>query len=361
MASRREVNVNRPEHSWIPFYRELAGKLVKDGWRDRQGELVELMREMAGDEDVGVPAEMSGLKDPFMDPFSLYAAFNNSAKGQKKLLAIRRVKEFFGLESEILHANYYTPEVMSVWITFFGESGGDGRETEMHWDTFEFVMENDPFAELTDREKLQRLLEASFGVYGVAISSLSAACYWVNPFNYLHYETINGIVGAEAIKKTDDVETYLREFERAIATDTRPFPEINDEVYLRDREPLPLPRLWIVRGGRNEHAVSEFLAQNRVGIGFGLQDDDLSDHNTKNGIRSIYKERNPSANNQRVGQNVGQIANFILEMQVGDHVIMPDGDLVRCGAVVSKPYHAPHATYQNCPRHRMEGSHRAAA
>ena len=31
----REVNVNRPEHSWIPFYRELAEKLVKDDWRDR--------------------------------------------------------------------------------------------------------------------------------------------------------------------------------------------------------------------------------------------------------------------------------------------------------------------------------------
>ena len=38
MASRREVNVNRPEHSWIPFYRELAEKLVNDGWREGQEE-----------------------------------------------------------------------------------------------------------------------------------------------------------------------------------------------------------------------------------------------------------------------------------------------------------------------------------
>ena len=33
MLGRREVNVERPEHSWIPFYRELAEKLVEDGWR----------------------------------------------------------------------------------------------------------------------------------------------------------------------------------------------------------------------------------------------------------------------------------------------------------------------------------------
>ena len=37
MPGRREVNVERPEHSWIPFYRELARKLAR-GWlaEDRQ-------------------------------------------------------------------------------------------------------------------------------------------------------------------------------------------------------------------------------------------------------------------------------------------------------------------------------------
>ena len=46
MASRREVNVNRPEHSWIPFYRELAEKLADpvENWRGRQGELVGVMK-----------------------------------------------------------------------------------------------------------------------------------------------------------------------------------------------------------------------------------------------------------------------------------------------------------------------------
>ncbi len=349
MSDRREVNVERPGHSWIPFYRELAEKLVdpEENWRGRQVELVGLMREMASDENVGVPAELAELQDPFLDPFSLYASFNNSARGQKKLLAVRRIKEFFGLESEILHADYYTPEVMSVWMTFFGETEGYGREMEIHWDTFEFVYRNDPFAKSTDRDQLQRLLEGSLSVYGVAISSLSAACYWVNPEKYLHHATINGIVGQEVIKETDGAATYLKEFERAFVMDPRPLPEINDEIYLRDREPLPHPKVWLVRGGRGEHAVDEFLAQSRVGIGFGLQDDDLSDQKTRNGIRSIYKDRNPSANNQRVGQNAGQVANFILEMQVGDHVIMPDGDLLRCGAVISKPYRKPGVAYEN--------------
>ena len=31
MSGRREVNVERPEHSWIPFCRELGAKLVNVG------------------------------------------------------------------------------------------------------------------------------------------------------------------------------------------------------------------------------------------------------------------------------------------------------------------------------------------
>ena len=40
MAGRREVNVSRPEHSWIPFYRGLGRELIEGGWRERQEELV---------------------------------------------------------------------------------------------------------------------------------------------------------------------------------------------------------------------------------------------------------------------------------------------------------------------------------
>lgn len=36
MSDRREVNVERPEHSWIPFYRELARELVEGGWREKE-------------------------------------------------------------------------------------------------------------------------------------------------------------------------------------------------------------------------------------------------------------------------------------------------------------------------------------
>ena len=69
------MDVNRPEHSWIPFYRELAEKLVKDGWREKQGELVGVLKEMRA-AGLPVPKPLSELPVDHIDPFTFFAAFN---------------------------------------------------------------------------------------------------------------------------------------------------------------------------------------------------------------------------------------------------------------------------------------------
>ncbi len=75
--------------------------------------------------------------------------------------------------------------------------------------------------------------------------------------------------------------------------------------------------VWIVRGGRNAHAVATFLERRYAGIGFGLEDDDLSVLSDADEIRNLYQERNPS------GSSSSQIIQFCLEMKPGDYVIMP--------------------------------------
>ena len=74
MSDRREVNVERPEHSWIPFYRELAEKLVNDGWRERQGVLVGMLQEM--DVNGGLLPSFKEQLETDMDPFTIFATFH---------------------------------------------------------------------------------------------------------------------------------------------------------------------------------------------------------------------------------------------------------------------------------------------
>ena len=349
MSDRREVDVNRPEHSWIPFYRELAKKLADpaEGWRERQEELMDLMREMALDENLGVPEGVARSEDPFLDPFSLFAAFNNSSRGEKRLLTIQRVGEFFELNSTVLHADFYVPEIYSGQILYFAGVDGYRNDVDKHWDLFEFVFDADPFDDARDMEKLIRLMDFSLNVKNVGMAKLSSAFYWINPYQFLEYKTIEGIVGKDVIKSDDDASTYLEGLARARQIDRRPLPEINIEVYLRDHLTATRPKVWVVRGGRDEDAVDRFVPQNRVGIGFGMGGVNLSVFANRREIANAYREANVDANNRSVGQNVRQIENFILDMKVGDYVIMPVGDQIRYGAITSRPYHDPSVGYEN--------------
>ena len=42
-----------------------------------------------------------------------------------------------------------------------------------------------------------------------------------------------------------------------------------------------------------------------------------------------------------------KLKHFIVDMKVGDYVMMPVGEHVRYGAVTSKPYHNPDVVYEN--------------
>ena len=85
----------------------------------------------------------------------------------------------------------------------------------------------------------------------------------------------------------------------------------------RDEGSNRSPNLWIVRGGADAHAVSAFFEQGYAGIGFGLQDDDLSLLNSADEIRTLYLERNPG------GSSSNQVIQFCLGMKPGDYVVMP--------------------------------------
>lgn len=352
MAGRREVNVDRPEHSWIPFYRELAEKLVdlEENWRGRQDELVELMREMALDADLGVPEGVARSQDPFMDPFSIFATFNNSSKGEKRLLTIQKIRNFFEIDAKILHTDYYVPEVYSGQMMYFNGVSGYENAVQIHWDTFECIRVSNPFDSISDKNEMIKLINASLAVTNVKMPKLSSALYWINPENFLRYDTINGRLGETAVNDEDYAENYLDGLARVREIDERPFPEINDEIYLRSHESVAPPRIWMVRGGRQQHAVSEFLSSGRVGIGFSLGGVDLSGIKSRREIRRMYAEQNEGADSRQVGQNASQVASFVLDMKIGDFVIMPEQDRLRLGAVTSRPYREVDRSYENSRR-----------
>lgn len=112
--------------------------------------------------------------------------------------------------------------------------------------------------------------------------------------------------------------------------------------------------MWVVRAEFGKF-TNHFISKGFVGIGW-LPDDDLTHVTNREGIRTLYKTRYPNdTSNVVIGQQVGQIARFALEMQSGDYVITPavQSGRLHYGVVSSEPSYSYHAGDDGCHyRHR---------
>lgn len=102
--------------------------------------------------------------------------------------------------------------------------------------------------------------------------------------------------------------------------------------------------------------TNHFLKGGYVGIGW-LMDDDLTEIASRDQIYPLYKTAYPNdTSNVVIGQQVGQIARFLLEIQPGDYVITPaqDTELLYYGVVEEAPYFYSDASDGCYYRHRKK-------
>lgn len=116
---------------------------------------------------------------------------------------------------------------------------------------------------------------------------------------------------------------------------------------------MTAPSVWCVRANYGQYA-DRFVAGGYAAIGWGLPD--LSSATSRQEIDRLYRATYPDETSAAViGQQVGQIARFRLEIRPEDIVITPgrDTDLLFWGDVQENPYFF--APIDDCPfRHRLK-------
>jgi predicted Mrr-cat superfamily restriction endonuclease len=86
-----------------------------------------------------------------------------------------------------------------------------------------------------------------------------------------------------------------------------------------------MPELFCVRAEFGNY-TNHFLKGNYIAIGW-LSDTDLARIKNRDELYPIYKREHPEdTSNVVIGQQVGQIARFLLEIEAGDYVITPSSD-----------------------------------
>ena len=121
-----------------------------------------------------------------------------------------------------------------------------------------------------------------------------------------------------------------------------------------------MTRVWCVRGEYGRFA-QDFVHGGYVAVNW-LNDIDLSNIKTRDELYPLYKKAYPQdTSNIVIGQQVGQIARFLLEIQPGDYVITPaaDTEWLHYGKVLSNPTYVYADGKDSCPyrqRRRIEWS-----
>jgi predicted Mrr-cat superfamily restriction endonuclease len=108
------------------------------------------------------------------------------------------------------------------------------------------------------------------------------------------------------------------------------------------------PNLYCVRANFGQY-TDHFVNGGYIAAGW-LDEADLTNVTDRGQLEQLFRKDQPTEASQYViGQQVGQIARFLLEMKSGDYVITPteDPEYLRYGQLKDKPYHA--APTDGCP------------
>ena len=170
--------------TWMPFYTELAKKLLK--YKNDRKPLVDwiysdlsAVKGNGGKSLVNYIKEQDGSQVKDIDPFSVFAIFNRNTTHLKRMEFLSLFKKHFEVEAEVPIDFDGVPTVDSRRSFFFHWELDRKHEINDQWDLFEKA--------ITDAD-----IEVSFNKVlnnGMAKNSLTMVLYWIAPSRFMSLDS----------------------------------------------------------------------------------------------------------------------------------------------------------------------------
>lgn len=167
--------------SWIPFYQELAEKLLE--YSDNRTPLIEFVY---SNEGLLTYVEYLHNEDNThfhdIDPFSFFAIFNRQISDDNRKEIIIRIKKYFGIKAEIPEDFAGIPVVNNQrsfyihWGDFVSESCNN------IWNLFVSFMKSSSF-----NEEFNELINRK----GMGIAMATIPLFWIKPYDFLALDSRN--------------------------------------------------------------------------------------------------------------------------------------------------------------------------
>lgn len=224
--------------TWIPFFEELATKLVS--WRDRQSELIGFLESLRETGLVITPLQDRDAQGERMlvdelDPFTFLGVVNRGITFEQRLGITSAMKKHFGLEAAVPSDFDGIPTLMNMsswFMRYKAERSPDS--VNRFWDLLELALQPDPL----DAPAFLEALDAVLALPGININ-ITMGLFWIRPNIFLSLDRhMRSILGIKLPPKGLNAAFYSSTVEEALRSRQDQTPAaLSHAVWLEQRGP----------------------------------------------------------------------------------------------------------------------------
>ena len=258
---------------WIPFYEEIADKLVV--FRTRQQELVQFLEKLRADGLTITPLEdkdETGRRFPLaeIDPFTFFGSFNRGIVEETRIQILKAAKSNFGVAAAVPSAFTGVPVLRNVNSWFFAyQADRKPSDVDRLWEVFVRALGPTPLSDSGFAQAFDKALE----VRNTNVN-LTMGLYWIRPQQFLSLDgPMREYLHIKLPKDGLSFEFYRASIEQVHQSEKEDFPHVSIRARrFKDNPPQPPPApaadidYWMVGafwdGQDPPDQTERFLAEN---------------------------------------------------------------------------------------------------
>ena len=254
--------------SWIPFYEELADKLI--AYRDRQLELIAFLEELRAREFTITPLEdmdETGRRFPLaeIDPFTFFGTFNRGIGDDKRIGILREMKKLFGVDASVPSDFAGVPVLNNMKSWFFAyRAQRQPDDVKRLWEVFQLALGPDPLNDPAFANAFDDALEVRH-----TNINLTMGLFWARPRRLVSLDsTMRAHLSIKLPKEGLSFAYYRDTLAGLRAMTAAPFHDLSFEAWTRAQSPPAPPPdadFWLVGaywdGAEPADQTDRFLAE----------------------------------------------------------------------------------------------------
>lgn len=168
-----------PDYSWIPFFEELANKILE--FKNNRAQLIsQIVWTYDGIEDLQSPVLQNDV-----DPFTLFSFFNYSDRGNftKKQQLFARLKEVFNIESNVPTGEFVIPQMDNRDRCFYSDNVR-AEQFDKLWNAYSTAIEYSENNSAENKDRFIQAYDSAVNLSNVGMR-LVQGFYWIRP-NFIY-------------------------------------------------------------------------------------------------------------------------------------------------------------------------------